>query len=52
MESVEGETIDDRVPEGAQEQNEPRHSNKERRGVPPLRYIEMYLARAAKEEVK
>ena len=32
--------------------NEPRHSNRERRGVPPLRFIEMYLASAAEEEIK
>ena len=31
---------------------EPRHSDRERRGVPPLRFIEMYLASAAEEEVK
>ena len=31
---------------------EPRHSDREKRGVPPLRYIEMYLAAAAEEEVK
>ena len=35
-----------------QDVNEPRHSNRERRGVPPLRFIEMYLASAAEEEVK
>ena len=32
--------------------NEPRHNNWERQGVPPLRFIEMYLASAAEEEVK
>ena len=32
--------------------NEPRHSNREKRGVPPLRFIEMYLASAAEEEIK
>ena len=31
---------------------EPRHSNIERRGVPPLRFIETYLAAAAEEEIK
>ena len=31
---------------------EPRQSSRERRGVPPLRYIEMYLAAAVEEEVK
>ena len=31
---------------------EPRQSNMERRGVPPLRFIEMYLASATEEEVK
>ena len=31
---------------------EPRHSNRERRGVPPLRFIETYLAAAAEEEIK
>ena len=35
--------------EGSQE---PRHSNRENRGVPPLRYIEAYLAGAAEEEAK
>ena len=30
----------------------PRHSNRENKGVPPLRFIEMYLASAAEEEVK
>ena len=31
------------------QQNEPRHSNGERRGVPPLRLIEQYLAIVAEE---
>ena len=35
-----------------QEASEPRHSNRENRGVPPLRFIEAYLATAADEEVK
>ena len=35
--------------EGSQE---PRHSNRENRGVPPLRYIEAYLAGAAEDEAK
>lgn len=30
----------------------PRRSNRENRGVPPLRFIEMYLAAAAEEEAK
>ena len=30
----------------------PRHSDRENRGVPPLRFIEMYLASAVEEEVK
>ena len=30
-----------------QEREEPRHSNREKRGVPPLRFIEAYLASAA-----
>ena len=32
--------------------NEPRHSNRERRGVPPIRFIKMYLASVAEEEIK
>ena len=32
------------------QQSEPRHSNRERRGVPPLRLIEQYLATVAEEE--
>ena len=32
---------------GTQEREEPRHSNREKRGVPPLRFIEAYLASAA-----
>ena len=32
--------------------SEPRQSSRERRGVPPLRFIEMYLAATTKEEVK
>ena len=32
-------------------QSEPRHSNRERRGVPPLRLIEQFLATVAEEEV-
>ena len=32
------------------QRNEPRHSNRERRGVPPLRLIEQYLATVAEEE--
>ena len=36
----------------AQEVSEPRHSNRENRGVPPLRFIEAYLATAADEEAK
>ena len=43
--------IDDSVPEVAPA-DEPRHSNRERRGVPPLRYIEMFLAAAAEDEAK
>ena len=35
--------------EGSQE---PRHSNRENRGVPPLRHIEAYLVGAAEEEAK
>ena len=35
-----------------QEIREPRHSNRENRGVPPLRFIEAYLADAADEEAK
>lgn len=31
--------------------SEPQHSNKERRGVPPLRFVEKYLA-AGVEKVK
>ena len=31
---------------------QPRHSNRENRGVPPLRYIEAYLVGAAEEEAK
>ena len=30
----------------------PRHSSREKRGVPPLRYVEEYLAAAVEEEVK
>ena len=30
----------------------PRRSNREKRGVPPIKFIEMYLASAAEEEVK
>ena len=30
----------------------PRHSNRENKGVPPLKFIEMYLASAVEEEVK
>ena len=37
---------------GTQEASEPRHSNRGNRGVPPLRFIEAYLATAADEEVK
>ena len=51
-EPVGEESIDDTMLEGAQEDNEPRHSNRERRGVPPLRNIEMYLAAAAEEEAQ
>ena len=32
------------------QRNEPRHSNRERRGFPPLRLIEQYLATVAEEE--
>ena len=32
--------------------SEPRQSSRERRGVPPLRFIEMYLAATVEEEVK
>ena len=38
--------------EDAPQVNKPRHSNRERRGVPPLRFIEMYLASATEEEIK
>ena len=38
--------------EESQESPGPRHSNRERRGVPPLRFIEAYLASAAEEESK
>ena len=38
--------------EDIQESPGPRHSNRERRGVPPLRFIEAYLANAAHEETK
>ena len=43
--------VDDVVLEAALA-DEPRHSNRERRGVPPLRFIEMFLAVAAEEEAK
>ena len=33
-------------------QGGPRHSDRENRGVPPLRFHEMYLAAAIEEEVK
>ena len=32
-------------------QSEPRHTNRENRGVPPLRFIEMYMAAVADGEV-
>ena len=32
------------------QQSEPRHNNRERRGVPPLRLIEQYLATVGEEE--
>ena len=45
-------TIDVTVLEGAKEDDESRHSNRERRGVPQLRYIEMYLAAEVEEEAQ
>ena len=44
--------IDVTVTEEAHGDNKARHDSRERRGVPLLRFIEMYLAAAAEEEVK
>lgn len=44
--------VDVKVTKEAEEDNELRHSLRERRGVPPLRFTEMYLAGDTEEEVK
>ena len=44
--AMEEQHVEQPVPTG------PRHSNKEKRGVPSLRFIEEYLATAVEEEVK
>ena len=52
VDSVHEGLIDVTLNEEAQGDNEPSHSKRERRGVPPLRLIEMHLAAAAEEKVK
>ena len=51
VDGVDAATIDvDAVAPG--QPSVPRHNNRENRGVPPLRFIEIYLASTAEEEVK
>ena len=53
-----GENVDDSAAVGGTSgervsgEGEPRHSNRENRGVPPPRFIEMYLASAADDEAR
>ena len=44
--------VDESTVEEVPVQEGPRHSDRERRGVPPARFIEMYLAAAADDEAR